>query len=85
MKWSAIHDDERLYIEHTVTKVRTAVAKDRTKTDASYRSYPIPEDIRKSLEAIRETQNRNRKLFGGTYQESDYIFTWEDGHPYRIM
>ena len=41
--------DDKLYIEHTVTRMKTTVAKNRCKTDASYRSYPIPEQIQQLL------------------------------------
>ena len=81
LKWSAIRDG-KLYIEHTVSKVRTTVAKDRTKTDASFRCYPIPDEIRDKLDVIRARQMRNRELLGKTYTDSDYIFTWEDGRLY---
>lgn len=82
LKWSAIHEDGKLYIEHTVSRVKSTIAKDRTKTDASQRSYPIPDKIRDELIKIRDRQSENRKLFGNRYIESDYIFTWEDGHCY---
>ncbi len=82
LRWSAIHEDGKLYIEHTVSRVKSTVAKDRTKTDASQRSYPIPNEIRDKLNKIRDKQSENRKLFGNKYMDSDYIFTWEDGHCY---
>lgn len=82
LRWSAIHEDGKLHIEHTVSKVKSTVAKDRTKTDASQRSYPIPDEIRDKLDKIRDSQSENRKLFGNKYMDSDYIFTWEDGHCY---
>lgn len=82
LKWSAIHEDGKLHIEHTVSRVKSTIAKDRTKTDASQRSYPIPDKIRDELSKIRDKQSENRKLFGNKYIESDYIFTWEDGHCY---
>ena len=82
LKWSAIHEDGKLYIEHTVSRVKSTIAKDRTKTDASQRSYPIPDKIRDELIKIRDRQSENRKLFGNKYIDSDYIFTWEDGHCY---
>ncbi len=82
LRWSAIHEDGKLYIEHTVSRVKSTIAKDRTKTDASQRSYPIPNEIRDKLNKIRDGQSENRKLFGNKYVDSDYIFTWEDGHWY---
>ena len=27
-------------------------------------------------------QKKNREIFGNAYVESDYVFTWADGHPY---
>jgi len=82
LRWSAIHKDGKLYIEHTVTRMKTTVAKNRCKTDASYRNYPIPRTIRQLLEITRYKQSYNRKSFGDDYYPSDYIFTWEDGRPY---
>lgn len=82
LKWSAIHEDGKLYIEHTVSRVKSTISKDRTKTDASQRSYPIPDKISDELSKIRDRQSENKKLFGNRYIDSDYIFTWEDGHCY---
>lgn len=82
LRWSAIHSDGCLYIEHTVTRVKTAVAKDTTKTESSYRCYPIPDFIRDKLDEIRDKQKFNKNLLGNEYINSDYIFTWENGRPY---
>ena len=81
LKWSAIRDG-RIYVEHTVSKMKTTQAKDRAKTEAGYRSYPLTPEIEAKLEKIRKEQDSNRILFGDDYQESGYVFTWEDGHPY---
>lgn len=35
------------------------------------------------LKTIQSEQKKNKKLFGKSYQESDYVFTWPDGRPYR--
>lgn len=83
LRWSAVHDDGRLYIEHTVTLTDRVIVKDRTKSDESCRCYPIPDEIRKKLDEIRDRQAENRRAFGNRYNESDYIFTWEDGRLYR--
>lgn len=81
LRWSSIRND-KIYIEHTVSRVNTTVAKNRTKTDASYREYPLTDAIRDKLEQIRDKQNYCRQMFGEKYCRSDYIFTWEDGRPY---
>ena len=62
--------------------MKTTIKKDRTKTDASYRSYPLPEVLLEKLKQYHEIQRYNKKLYGEDYIQSDYIFTWEDGHLY---
>ena len=81
LRWRAIRNG-RIYIEHTVAHMRTTVAKDRTKTNASYRSYPIPDEIMEKLKHLKDQQEDNRLTFGNAYMETDYCFTWPDGHPY---
>ena len=81
LRWSAIRDG-KIYVEHTISKMKTTQAKDRAKTEAGYRSYPLTPEIEAQLAQIRQAQDANRSLFGSDYQESDYVFTWEDGHPY---
>ena len=82
LKWSSIHSEGRLYIEYTVTRMKTTVSKDRVKTDASYRSYPLSSQLLAKLKERKDEQGRNKILYGEDYISSDYIFTWEDGHPY---
>lgn len=81
LKWAAIRNG-RLFIEHTISRMKTTVAKDRTKTTASHRNYPIPEEIMEKLIHLHAIQQENQKLMGNCYHPSDYIFTWEDGRPY---
>ena len=83
LKWSAIHDNGKLYIEHTVARVKTLVRKDRVKASASYRYYPLSDLFMERLLMVREQQLFNKTRLGANYYNSDYIFTWEDGRPYR--
>ena len=81
LRWSAIRDG-LIYVEHTVSKMKTTVAKNRAKTEAGYRSYPLTPEILERLGELKAKQEKNRRVFGSCYHESDYVFTWEDGHPY---
>ncbi len=81
LKWSAIDFDKCLVnINHTVVKVKETIAKDTTKSQASFRTYPMPDYIKDKLIKIQSKQQYNKLLFGDEYQESDYVFTWQDGH-----
>lgn len=82
LKWKAIRNG-KIYIEHTVAHVKTTVAKDRAKTASGYRTYPLIPEIRTQLEKIKQTQDFYRSQMGDDYHSTDYVFTWEDGRPYR--
>lgn len=80
LKWDSINfETEMMTIRHTVVKAQTLVEKDRTKTESSYRTYPLNEKVKELLLGIKATQERNRKLLGDGYHCSDYVLTWEDG------
>lgn len=83
LKWDSIDfASGRLTIRHTVSKVTKTVEKDKTKNAASFRSFPLTEEARSIFEAAKANEAENQKLFGKAYQKNDYVFKWDDGHPY---
>lgn len=83
LKWDSIDfASGRLTIRHTVSKVTKTVEKDKTKNAASFRSFPLTEEARSIFEAAKVNEAENQKLFGKAYQKNDYVFKWDDGHPY---
>ena len=80
LKWSAIRNGD-LHIEHTVVKMKTMVASDTTKTSASNRSCAILPETQEIFDKVRSLQMVYRKAYKDCYQDSDYVFTFEDGHP----
>ncbi len=79
LKWSAIRKGA-LHIEHTVVKLKSTIALDDTKTEASHRSIAIVPETQAIFDRIKARQQANREVFGNAYIETDYIFTFEDGH-----
>ena len=62
--------------------MKKTTARDRTKTKKSYRTlslFPTAEAMFKRILAEKED---NRRFYGDTYKENEYVFTWEDGHLY---
>ncbi len=83
LKWDSIDFAAgTVTIRHTVSKVTKAVEKDKTKNATSYRSFPLTEEARSIFQAAQAAEKENRRLFGRQYQENDYVFKWDDGHPY---
>ena len=84
LKWDSINFENGLItINHTVVKFSTIVQKDCTKSDASYRAFPMMQEIKDILVELKQQEETNRKLFGKDYIENDYIFKKVNGEPYR--
>ena len=83
LKWDSLDfENDTLAIRHTVVKVYSTVAKDKTKTKSSYRSFPLPPEMRDLFLSLRADQERNRRLMGKDYVQTDYVFCWPDGRPF---
>lgn len=83
LKWDSVNFElNTVTVKHTVVRFTTVVEKDSTKTASSYRSYPMTDDVRHMLLELKESENKNRTLFGKEYTENDYIFKWADGKTY---
>lgn len=84
LKWDSIDFRRKLItIRRTVTKVTQTVEKDKTKNTSSYRSFPLTPDMEALFREVKAQQEKNKRLFARCYQDSDYVFTWPDGHLYR--
>lgn len=83
LKWEAIDfDNETLTVQHTVTKFKTTVAKDRTKNKSSTRVLPLNGDVKGFLLRLQNRQKEDKNLLGTAYHETDYVCRWSDG---RVM
>ncbi len=83
LKWDSINFDRHtMTIRHTVSKVTEVVAKDKTKTASSYRTFPLTPDALEIFQFAKCQEQQNRLAFGREYQENDYVFKWPDGHTY---
>ena len=83
LKWDSINfEAETITIRHTVVKVSAVVEKDKTKNNASHRTFPMVAEAKQIFLAAKASEERYRQLFGSAYVENDYIFKWNDGRPY---
>lgn len=83
LKWDSIDfDANRLTIKHTVSMVTKAVEKDKTKNQASHRSFALTPEVRALLQAEKSAELENRRTFGKAYTQNDYVFKWPDGKPF---
>ena len=84
LRWSAIDFDRNtLSINHTVVKNRTIVEKDTVKSQTSFHTYFLIEDVKNVLLQEYGKKKENAKKFASAYKNTDYVFTWEDGTLFR--
>jgi integrase len=84
LKWNSIDfKNNTLTLENVVVKNKSIEEKATMKTQASYHTYHLIPDVKRVLIKQRLWQNQNREKYGDAYIESDYVFTWEDGRPFR--
>jgi integrase len=83
LQWDSIDFAARtMTIRHTVAKVQTVVAKDKTKNASSHRIFPLTDETLDIFKAIKKEEAQNRASFGKAYEENAYVFKWPDGRPY---
>jgi len=91
LRWESIDfEANAITIEHTVTVAtidgkKVLVVDDTTKSKASFRTLPLVPQFRAKLLAVKEEQEKYRKLCGKSYNkvESKYIYTDELGNRIR--
>ena len=83
LKWDSINFAmQTLTIRHTVARVTKVVEKNKTKNASSFRSFPLTDDAVRLFKIMLQQEQYYRNHFGKDYIDNDYVFTWEDGHPY---
>jgi len=85
LKWDCINFENNTFIiKHTVVyAVGEIVRKDTTKTAKSRRTFPLLPELGTMLLEIKEKQEEYKEFFKREYIKTDYIFTRENGEPYK--
>ncbi len=85
LKWKNIDltNDEITIAEVRIQAGKTVKTFQRTKTESSYRTLHIPEDIKNILLKIKSEQEERKKILKDSYYKEGYVIAWEDGSPYR--
>lgn len=83
LKWDCVDfENKRVTIRRTVSKVTKTVEKEKTKNNASRRSFPMTPEAEDVFRAAKAADDVNRRLCGKDYHGSGYVFTWPDGTPF---
>lgn len=83
LKWDSIDfETKTMVIRHTVSKVNTVVAKDKTKNASSHRIFPLTDETIEIFRQVKMQEAINRRQCGSKYVSNDYVFKWPNGKPY---
>lgn len=83
LKWDSVDFiNKTVTIKHTVTRFSEVIEKDSTKTNSSYRTYPLPPEIEEIFRKQKSRERRGIILYGDEYHHNEYIFKWDYGKPY---
>ena len=83
LKWHSVNFKERtITIKDTVVRIKTVVEKERPKNQSSHRTLQVPPDIMSILLTEQKRQAGNKKLFGDSYHDSEYVCRHADGTTY---
>lgn len=84
LKWNSVDFvNNTITIENVIVKNYTIEEKKQLKTASSYHTFPLINDVRCVLLRQRSIQAQNKIMYGGDYYESEYVFTWDNGKPFR--
>ncbi|MCT1400039.1 site-specific integrase [Paenibacillus sp. p3-SID867] len=85
LKWKYVDLENRCLHIH---EVRTSAGKETIvkapKTEKSRRTLYIDDDLYEILIAHQSVQSEWRQRLGNAYIDTDYVYTKEDGRPYRV-
>lgn len=80
LKWSYVDlDNNTITVAETLQQNTGGSYTDKPKTDSSYRTLPINDEIRAILIAQKQRQAEYGKLLGDKYEVSDYVCTLLNG------
>ncbi|NLB37293.1 MAG: site-specific integrase [Clostridiales bacterium] len=82
LRWKDIDfKAEELHVKNTVTRMKTHIEHEATKSAASRRTLKLIPSTIKYLQQLHKEQLERRLLLGDSYTVTDHICVWADGKP----
>lgn len=84
LTWANVDFGQALvHIRQARTAAGSTIVEKDTKTLSSNRTLHMPDDVVQALLREQTRQQEYRAYLGTAYHDTDYVFTREDGRPYR--
>lgn len=80
LRWSNIDFGQKtITIAETLQQNTGGSYSDKPKTESSYRTLPMTDDVYALLNAHKSLQDERKRLMGNYYVDTDYVCTWANG------
>ena len=85
LRWQAIDFYRNtLSVNHTAISSHGQVTySDRVKSDSSYRTLPLMQNIKEYLLHLQMQQQQQERIYGAAYTKTDYVCCRDNGKPLR--
>lgn len=81
LKWHNIDfNNKSITIAETLQQSIGGSYTDTPKTESSYRTLPMTDDVYNALITTKNLQDERKHLMGNYYVQSDYVCTWQNGN-----
>lgn len=82
LRWPDIDIEAKtLTVQNTVTRMKTLIEHEQTKSTASKRVLYLMSDTLPYLRQLYTQQQEHQTFFGSAYHATDHICVWPDGRP----
>lgn len=84
LRWDSIDFKEgTITISETRVKFGKKTITKKPKSESSFRTLPLINNIEEYLKAIKKKQNKNKLLYGKNYNDKGFVCCWDDGTPLK--
>ena len=84
LRWDSIDfDNDTFEINHTIVQHKTLLEKDSTKSEESQAEFELLPQFKRILLKLKDQQDENRKLLGDAYNDTGYVFVWDNGDFFK--
>ncbi len=84
LRWESIDFENNTFeINHTIVQHKTLLEKDSTKSEESHAEFELLPQFKRILLGLKERQGENRRLLGNAYNDTGYVFVWDNGDFFK--
>ena len=82
LRWKSVDlKNGTIVVEASMTKTKTVILRDGTKTDSGYRKLKVPDIVAEALREQKAGQKKNKAFLGSGYVDGGFVCARTSGEP----